>query len=236
MPNSQAHLSAIWCFCSSSDYNRAVRRIDQKLNVTNSTLVKIPFDLDQWTSIALKRYPNGLPLPYSDDPTQWIFHGNPCGSVVWDEAEKWTAKGALRTDPTVLQVAVARVVGYRWPTEQDSDMELAAEQRDWVRHSEGLRSYADEDGIVCIPSVRGEPPAWERLLRLVSAAFGDAWNDGVLSKLLSDVGSPDLDGWLRIRFFDQHCKLFRQRPFIWHIWDGRRKRRFPCAGQLPQTG
>ena len=223
VPNSQAHLSAIWCFCSSSDYNRAVRRIDQKLNVTNSTLVKIPFDLDQWTSIALKRYPNGLPLPYSDDPTQWIFHGNPCGSVVWDEAEKWTAKGALRTDPTVLQVAVARVVGYRWPTEQDSDMELAAEQRDWVRHSEGLRSYADEDGIVCIPSVRGEPPAWERLLRLVSAAFGDAWNDGVLSKLLSDVGSPDLDGWLRIRFFDQHCKLFRQRPFIWHIWDGRRK-------------
>ena len=200
-----------------------MRQIDQSLKVTNTTLIKVPFNLDRWTSVARKRYPNGLPPPFSDDPTQWIFHGHPCGSVVWDEAEKWTATGPLRTDPTVLQVATARLVGYRWPAEQDADLELASEQCEWVRRSEVLRSYADEDGIVCIPSVRGEPPAWERLLRLVAAAFGEAWNDGVLSKLLSEAGSPDLDGWLRNHFFDQHCKLFRQRPFIWHIWDGRRK-------------
>ena len=23
-------------------------------------------------------------------------------------------------------------------------------------------------------------------------------------------------------FFAHHCELFHQRPFIWHIWDGRR--------------
>ena len=25
---------------------------------------------------------------------------------------------------------------------------------------------------------------------------------------------------LRDKFFSQHCKLFKHRPFIWHIWDG----------------
>ena len=213
---------AIWCFCSSPEYHQAVRRIDQSLKVTNATLTKVPFDLDHWTRVAEERYPNGLPIPYSDDPTQWIFHGHPCGSVVWDEASRWTAHGPLRTDPTVLQVAVARLLGYRWPAEQDDDMELASEQREWVQGCEELLPHADKDGIVCIPSVRGESPAGDRLLALLAAAFGDAWNDGVLSKLLAEAGSATLDEYLRHRFFDEHCKLFHHRPFVWHIHDGRR--------------
>ena len=86
-----------------------------------------------------------------------------------------------------------------------------------------LRAWADEDGIVCIPSVRGEPPAGERLLQLLAAAFGDAWNDGVLAKLLAEADSPSLDDWLRNCFFEQHCKMFHHRPFVWHIWDGRKR-------------
>ena len=43
-------------------------------------------------------------------------------------------------------------------------------------------------------------------------------------ELLRQVSFADkgLDAWLRDGFFEQHCKLFHQRPFIWHIWDGRR--------------
>ena len=223
VPRDPAHLSAIWCYCSSPEYHDAVRRIDQKLNVTNATLGKVPFDLERWARIAEESYPNGLPQPYSDDPTQWIFHGHPCGSVVWDDARKRTANGSLRRDPTVLQVAVARLLGYRWPAEHDAGMELADEQRAWVRRCEALLSFADEDGIVCIPPVRGEAPAGDRLLGLLVAAFGDAWDDGVLTKLLAKAGASSLDEWLRSRFFDEHCKLFHQRPFIWHIWDGRRR-------------
>ena len=215
-----SHLPAIWCFCSSPEYNAAVRRIDQKLNLTNATLAKVPFDLDHWTKVANERYPTGLPRPYSDDPTQWIFHGHPCGSVIWDEVEKWTAHGPLRSNSAVLQVAVARLLGYRWPTERDAGMELADEQREWVRRYETLHAFADKDGIVCIPAVRGEPPNRERLLQLLAAAFGDAWNNGVFTKLLAEAGSPSLDDWLRNRFFEQHCKLFHHRPFVWHIWDG----------------
>ena len=66
-------------------------------------------------------------------------------------------------------------------------------------------------------------PPGERLLGLLAAAFGDAWHDGVLAKLLAEAGSPTLDDWLRDRFFEHHCKVFHHRPFIWHVWDGRRR-------------
>src|SRR5699024_8358617 len=37
IPKKLEHLPAIWCFCSSPDYNEAVRQIDQSLKVTNAT-------------------------------------------------------------------------------------------------------------------------------------------------------------------------------------------------------
>ncbi len=206
VPKLKDNLLAIWCFCSSPEYHEAVRRIDQKLNVTNATLVKVPFDLAYWTQIAKEKYPNGLPKPYSNDPTQWIFHGQPAHS----------------DDP--LQVAVARLLGYHWPPETDSEMELADEACALVQKSQTLNAYADEDGIVCIPPVRGEASASDRLLNLLVAAYGDAWNSDTLAQLLkqADYADKSLETWLREKFFTQHCKLFQHRPFIWHIWDGLR--------------
>jgi hypothetical protein len=46
VPKNADDLPALWSFCESADFNIAVRRIDQKLNVTNATLAKIPFDRD----------------------------------------------------------------------------------------------------------------------------------------------------------------------------------------------
>lgn len=222
LPERAEYLPAIWCFCSSPKYHEAVRRIDQKMNVTNATLVKVPFDLEHWSAEANREYPNGLPRPYSNNPTQWIFHGHPCGSVEWDASRKRTAQGPIRTDATVFQIALARLLGYRWPAEQDPDIELAIEQRQWVDACQPLLSLADQDGIVCIPSVRGERPAAERLQALLTTAYGDAWNDTIRATLLAEANAATLDDWLRNRFFEQHCKLFQNRPFIWHIWDGRK--------------
>ena len=218
--NNDEHLTAIWCFCSSPDYNEAVRRIDQKLNVTNATLVKVPFDLEHWTKVAEEQYPNGLPQPYSNDPTQWIFHGHPAGSVIWCENEKRNVEGELRTDDTVLQVAVARLLGYQWPAELDTDMELAPEQRAWVERCKALAKHADDDGIVCLAAVRGEAPAHQRVEALLETAYGQRWTTHTRDQLLKTVGSPSIEHWLYNKFFEQHCKLFQNRPFIWHIWDG----------------
>ena len=223
VPNNSEDLSALWCYCSSREFATSLREINQKLSIDNGYVSKIRIDMDYWRKEAGHLFPEDVPDAYSNDPTQWIFHGHPCGSVVWDEAKKRTAHGPFRRDSTVLQVAVARLLGYRWPAEHDADMELADEQREWVRRCEELLSFADEDGIVCIPPVRGEAPAGDRLLGLLVAAFGDAWNDGALTRLLSEAGASSLDEWLRNCFFDEHCKLFHQRPFIWHIWDGCRR-------------
>ena len=223
--NAELGLAAIWCFCSSPKYNEAVRRIDQTLKVTNGTLAKVPFDLDHWTKVAAEKYPKGLPEPYTDDPTQWIFHGHPCGSVVWNEEKKWPAHGLLRTDDTVLHVAVARLLGYRWPAELDDNMELAdTSSANGSIVAKALASFADEDGIVCISPVRGEASAADRLLNLLAAAYGDAWSNDTLAALLKSAGhaGKTLETWLREKFFAQHCKLFKHRPFIWHIWDGLR--------------
>ena len=207
-------IPAIWAYVSSDEYNENVRSVDQALKVTAGTLTKVPFDLDYWTQIAKEKYPNGLPEPYSNDPTQWIFGGHSVGS----------------TDP--LQVAVVRLLGYHWP-QQGSD---------------SLDPLADSDGIVCLPAVSGEQPATERLRAMLVAAYNQppslpdleiynlqspdlpfaqltaGWSLAVQQRLLAHVGyaGKSLDDWLRDGFFEQHCKRFQNRPFIWHLWDGRR--------------
>ncbi|MGV8951887.1 MAG: Eco57I restriction-modification methylase domain-containing protein [Cypionkella sp.] len=216
--------SAVYGYISSATYEVDLRNIDQALSITEHTLVKVPFDLAHWQQVGAERYPNGLPHPYSDDPTQWIFHGHPCASVIWDEQSKWTTVGPQRTDDSVLQVAVAHLLGYRWPAETDEGMELAAEARALVEQSRALLPHGDKDGIVCIPPVGGEKAAADRLLNLLAAAYGDDWNNSVLAQLLASTGhaGKSLESWLRDKFFAQHCELFHQRPFIWHVWDGLR--------------
>lgn len=208
IPEDQQHLLALWAFCSSDEYTAAVRSINQSLLVQTKYLIKIPFDLAHWQQVAAESYPNGLPKPYSDDPTQWLFHGHPQPA----------------TDP--LQVAVARLAGYRWPAETDTTMELADEARTWIACCEKLAEHTDDDGIVCLPSVRGEPAAHDRLLKLLIATWETvqpgSWKPAVLDKLLSDADcvGKGLDVWLRDKFFEQHAKRFQHRPFVWHVWDG----------------
>ena len=212
IPKNPKHLVSLWRFCSSENYDSLVREVDQSSKVRGA-LLRVnfePYEADNAT----------LPPIITNDPTQWIFHGHPCGSVIWDEETKWTAKGELRVDDTVLQVAVARLLGYRWPAELDKDMELAEEQRAWVLRCQDLDEHVDDDGIVCLPPVRGEQAADQRLEALLQDAYGKEWTTPLKNRLLETVGSKSLSLWLRDKFFEQHCKLFQNRPFIWHVWDG----------------
>lgn len=197
---------ALLSFLSSDSFPLAIRELDKTIKVTNKTLLKTPFDLSHWTKVAREKYPNGLPKPYSDDPTQWVFHGHPVQCSY------------------TLQVAVTRLLGHQWPAELENTMELSNEAFDWLEKTNSLLSLADEDGIVCIPPVRGEASAADRLLNLLAKAYGKNWTTDILGNMLNEVGfaGKGLELWLRDGFFAQHCELFRQRPFIWHIWDGLR--------------
>jgi hypothetical protein len=181
-----------------------MRKLDRNIAVAVATFEKVPFDISRWQKAS-----NQLPKPHSNDPTQWVFAGHPVGA----------------TEP--LQVAVARLLGYRWPQQAEDT----------------LGTLADADGIVCLPAVGGEAPAAERLRGLLAAAFAAppalpgatdashairttqyvAWSAAAQERVLASVGftGKTLEDWLADGFFAQHCKLFHNRPFIWHVWDGR---------------
>ena len=197
--NSPDNLAAIWCFCSSTDYCTAVRQIDQSLKIINDSMVLIPFDLAHWQKVAAEKYPHGLPKPFSSDPTQWLFNGHPAGA---DQP---------------LHVAVARLLGYQWPRQTGSSFPDCP-----ALGPDGLETLADNDGIVPISPAKGEGPAAERLRELLARAYDKDWNATRQEALLTqvDYAGASLEDWLRNGFFEQHCALFHQRPFIWHVWDG----------------
>lgn len=199
VPKNIEHLAAVWAFCSSPSFAEAVRAIDRKMNVTNATLAKVPFDFTRWQQSAAEKYPDGLSKPFSSDPTQWLFNGHPKDS---DHS---------------LHVAVARLLGYRWPRQTGSSFPDCP-----ALGPDGLESLADADGIVPISPTKGEAAAAERLRDLLARAFGQGWSASRQQELLAEVDSAgsSLEDWLRNSFFEQHCKLFQNRPFIWHIWDG----------------
>ena len=216
IPKNPSHLSALLAFCSSSEFHDLVRNLDQTLKVTNRTLIKVPFDLAYWQKVAAEKYHNGLPKPHSDNPTQWLFNGHPKGSE------------------QPLHVAVARLLGYHWPRQTGSSFPDCP-----TLDSDGLESFADEDGIVCIPSIRGEDAAVERLRELLGDAYGNDWSPAKERELVTATQATDLDDWLRNSFFEQHCVLFHHRPFVWHIWDGRKRDGFHALvnyHRLAETG
>jgi hypothetical protein len=199
VPRDSKNLLALWSFCSSETFAKQVRQLDQKVAVANGTLAQIPFDLAHWQAVAAEKYPDGLPKPHSDDPTQWLFNGHPQGS---DQP---------------LHVAVARLLGYRWPRQTGSSFPDCP-----ALGPDGLEAFADDDGIVCLPPLNREQPAAARLRQLLHAALGHFDERALIARAgLKSSQAKTLEDWLRDEFFAQHAKLFHDRPFIWHLWDGR---------------
>lgn len=201
IPNDEKLMAAVFACVQDPSYLANLRVIDQALSVTEHTLLKVPFDLAYWQKVAAEKFPDGIPKPFTRDATQWLFCGNP------------------KESDNPLQVAVARLVGYQWPRQTGSSFPDCPSLS-----PDGFELFADTDGIVCIPPVRGEASAADRLLNLLAKAYGPSWSSDVLPSLLKGAGyaGKSLETWLRDGFFQQHCELFHQRPFIWHIWDGLR--------------
>jgi hypothetical protein len=187
VPRSEEWMPPVLAFLFSPEFPDEVRKLDTALKVTNATLGKVPFDLEYWSTVAADQYPDGLPEPHSDDPTQWLFQGKVIGSE------------------QPLHVALARMLGYRWPDQETDELD----------------HFADEDGIVCLPSIVGERRAHERLRELLAAAYGECFSQHTIDDLLVAEKSKTLEVWLRDKAFASHVKLFHSRPFIWHVWDGR---------------
>jgi hypothetical protein len=206
-------LPAVKAYLELGNVTEEVRKIDRQVAVSRKAIARIPFDLAHWQKIAAEKYPNGLPEPYSDDPTQWLFHGHPRH-----------ASGG-----TELHVALARLAGYRWPAEIDPAMRLSPEARSRIAEAAGLPP-PDTDGLLALVPVLGERPLADRLRAFCVTAWGDAWTATTEATLVAAAcervkDKPPrqltLDAWLRTHAARQHAKLFHDRPFLWWITDGR---------------
>ena len=202
VPTEVRNLAAIWAYLSSAQFCEEARKIDSQVAIPNATIEKVPFELEYWQKVAAEKYPHGLPTPFSSDPTQWLFNGHPHKS------------------DNPLQVAVARLLCYQWPRQTGSSFPDCP-----ALGPDGLEKFADDDGIVALSSINREEAAAPRVRALLKDALGAEWLEGTTERqLLADAGHGDstLEEWLRDSFFEEHCKLFHHRPFVWHIWDGER--------------
>ncbi len=194
-------LASVSAFVFSDEFVESVRKVDQAFSITESSFLKVPFDKEYWIVVSKDAGDHSLFEAETRDPSQWLYSGHP------EDSE------------SPLQVAVARLLGYRWPRQNGSSFADCP-----ALDPDGLEKHADADGIVCIPAVRGEEPVADRLGALLATAFGAGWSPTKERQLIAASGSDaeSLDGWLRRDFFAQHCALFHHRPFIWHLWDGRK--------------
>ena len=202
IPNKNSDMEAIYAFICSDEYRTEVRKRNQKLAIDTQSMISVPFEIEKWRERATSICPVGIPAPISRSPSQWLFSGYPSQS------------------DNPMQVAVARLLSYQWPRQTGSAFPDCP-----TLGTDGLEKHADDDGIVPLGSINREDAAASRVRALLKDAYGADWLDGVTERqLLADSGHGDstLEEWLRDSFFEEHCKLFHHRPFVWHIWDGER--------------
>lgn len=132
----------------------------------------------------------------------------PLPDAVTDDPTQWLFRGDVASSGHPLQVAVARLLGYMWPES----------------HGDSLDGLSDSDGIAALMALPGEPDLATRLRELLARAYGMEWSSALERKLVIEAGGKNgrLEDWLRDSFFGQHVKLYDNRPFLWHIWDGRK--------------
>ena len=191
VPNDPEDHLALVAFALSGDLRDELAKISPGFALSSpQTLLQLPFDVEHWRTEAARLFPEGLPTPVSFNPTLWIFDGG------------------ISTSAYPLQVAVSRLLGYRWPE----------------AHGDSIDALVDSDGIAALVALPGEPDLATRLRGLLTVAYGGEWSSNLERQLVTDAGGKNgrLEDWLRDHFFTQHVKVFDNRPFLWHVWDGRK--------------
>jgi hypothetical protein len=197
VPLDPHHLPALFAFCSDQGFTDLVRTQTTSLQIRVGYFLGVPVDMPDWTTRAEREYPLGLPEPSSSDPTQWLFDGE------------------IATSAAPAQVAVARLLGFRWP--RHSGDSIPGSPTPIVGRFE---DHEDRDGIVCLHGLHREPPAATRLREMLNDELAGEWNRNQEQQWFGSGGADSVEDWVRDVYFAEHCSIFAQRPFVFHITDG----------------
>lgn len=183
VPKDEKNFAAVQAFCHAPAFETAVRRLDQKLNVTNRTLTEVPFDVNHWAHVA-----QTTPLSKPANPRPFL-HRSFQGHVPATFAP---------------HIHLARYLGMRWP----NDAKVHSDEQDAPPPWYLLLHPAPDANPQCTSA------QWMRTLAK------DAEHTPELRASVTGNSTQMRQRWLRDSFFKEHCELFLQRPFLWHIWDG----------------
>lgn len=181
---------------------------------------------------------------YPFDVERWQLEGAECIPMV---CQGWIPtiqrSGCLTVIPSWQQTHC------KWPSppsgllladREDENMELSDEARQWIARCADLAEHVAEDGIVCLPSVRGDKAADTRLLDMLIDAWESvepgSWKASILDKLLADAdcAGKGLDVWLRDRTMPSGMPSASAPP-LYMARVGRPEGRLRRAGELPQA-
>jgi len=130
-------------FCSSSEFNEEVRRVNSKMSVDNGYLRHVRFDLDRWTREATKVL-SPLLRSHIRRPNTMVVRRHP----------------RIKQTPAYCCYCQSPWFPLAKPTGTAAEVWSLARFREY-------RDHNDADGIVCLTALKGEPPAEQCLSALL---------------------------------------------------------------------
>ena len=85
----------------------------------------------------------------------------------------------------------------------------------WISHYVKQTIEADDDGIVPVLAVHGEPPLVDRLLAIMTNDLGREDAKALAEQAPAYLRAADLGAWVESGFFPWHVALYQNRPIFW---------------------
>ena len=169
-------------------------------------------------------------------------------SVYWLLEEMWREEGLVcppelqRQTGDYFSVKLLRMLGHRWPMQDQYERERGLEKRDW---GSGTGDWGgagqspapipflapeciDEDGIIPLTPGTGDETLIQVMRRHLDAEFSPERGPDVEVEAGSILGwrkgdawgkhkPTTLERWFEREFFKRHVSQFKRRPIAWHL-------------------
>lgn len=177
---------------------------------------------DDDTDVAFGAFTKPFPNEYLLEQLSQQFEIHPV-SIYWLLRQLKEEHGVAcppqrkRSSEDRLSVALLRILGYRWPMQDQHETERGAPFLD--------PKFADADGIIPLTPGAGQRSVADRIREVLRDQFPGHDAEGEMCSPLGwkpgdEWGKQQpmsLERWFEREFFKHHVQQFKQRPIAWHF-------------------